>query len=91
MSRLGGILLTILLIYFGYHALAGEQGLSNWRNMQVEAQQLQTELDEINSDIASLKAMIARLEGGELDRDYVEELVHGRLLFAEANEFMLAR
>lgn len=91
MSRLAGVSLSSLLIYFAYHAFAGEQGLSNWRNMQVEAASLKTELDAVKLEIARLEEMVGRLQEQEMDVDFVEELIHDRLIYASQGEFMLAR
>lgn len=91
MSRLAGALLSILLVYFGYHALAGEQGLNEWRQMQLEANKLEAELASVEADIARLETMVERLASSNIDEDYVEELIHDRLIYAHSNEFMLVR
>ena len=91
MSRLAGALLSILLVYFGYHALAGEQGLNEWRRMQVEAQKLEADLAEVEADITRLETMIERLAKSDIDEDYVEELIHDRLIYAHKSELMLVR
>lgn len=90
-SRLAGASLSILLVYFAYHAFAGEQGLGKWRDMQRDAENLRVELEKIENEILEIESRLSRLEGGTLDEDFVEALIHDRLIYAYPGEIVLVR
>ena len=68
------VLPTILIgviLYFSYHALAGEQGLAHWTRLQAQEDDLRQELAKVQANRDALKVSIARLKDDTLDLDYV--------------------
>jgi cell division protein FtsB len=87
------VLPTILIgviLYFSYHALAGEQGLAHWTRLQAQEDDLRHELVKVQADRDALKVSIARLKDDTLDLDYVEEIARTKLSYARADELLVA-
>lgn len=79
-----------LILYFSYHALAGDQGLSAWNGLQAEETQLETELARLEGERAALEKSLARLRDRTLDLDYVEEIARTRLSYVRPDEVLVA-
>lgn len=77
------------MLYFAFHAFAGETGLGTWSDMQADLAEKRATLELLNRDIALLEADIARLTPGSVDPDYVEVLARERLAFVYPNELIL--
>ncbi len=88
-SRLAGAGLTGLILYFAYHAFAGEQGLGRWSDLQREALGLQDELDALQTEIAALERDIVRLTPETADPDFIEALAREKLAFAYPDELIV--
>ncbi len=88
-SRLQALGLTLLVLYFAYHAFAGEQGLGRWTDAQIELQERRIELAAIEQDIDRLKVDIRRLTPGSVDPDYVEAIARDKLAFVYPGEIVL--
>ncbi len=88
-SRLAGFGLSLLVLYFAYHAFAGESGLGRWSDMQVEISEKEKILDDLEAEILHLKRDIARLTPGSIDPDFIEELAREKLAFVYPGEFIL--
>lgn len=88
-SRLAGFGLSLLVLYFAYHAFAGESGLGRWSDMQLEISEKEEVLAELETEIAHLKRDIARLTPGQIDPDFVEELARKKLAFVYPGEIIL--
>ena len=88
-SRLGGFGLSLLVLYFAYHAFAGESGLGRWSDMQVEISKKETILSELEKEISHLKRDISRLTPGSIDPDFMEELAREKLAFVYPGELIL--
>ncbi len=88
-SRSAGAALSALMLYFAYHAFAGEQGLGRWSDMQAEAEALEAELAGIEAEIARLRSDIDRLSPGGVDPDFVEALAREKLAFVYPDELIL--
>jgi cell division protein FtsB len=86
---LPGAICTAIL-YFSYHALAGDQGLAAWTRLQAEERALQAQLDALKAQRASLSVSLVRLRDDTLDLDYVEELARTRLAYARRDEVLVA-
>jgi cell division protein FtsB len=78
------------ILYFSYHALAGEQGLAAWTQLQADQRALEAELEEQKALRAELAASLNRLRDATLDLDYVEELARTRLSYARPDEVLVA-
>jgi len=82
--------LGAVILYFSYHALAGEQGLAAWTRLQEEERELAARLDEITAERQVLEASLARLRDDTLDVDYIEELARTKLSYARPDEILVA-
>ncbi len=83
-------LLGAAILYFSYHALAGEQGLAAWTRLQGEEERLTTQLAELKTQRDALDGSLARLRDATLDLDYVEEIARTKLSFVRADELLVA-
>ena len=88
-SRLQALGLTMLVLYFAYHAFAGEQGLGRWTDAQIELEERRSELARIEKDIERLKVDIRRLTPGSVDPDFVEAIARDKLAFVYPGEIVL--
>jgi cell division protein FtsB len=79
-----------LILYFSYHALAGDQGLPAWTQLQNEEQRLGAEIDRLKADRAILEASLVRLRDRTIDLDYVEEIARTKLSFVRPDELLVA-
>ena len=88
-SRLQALGLSLLVLYFAFHAFAGEKGLGRWTDAQIQLEEKQRELAAIQGDIVRLQEDIRRLTPGSMDRDYVEALARDKLAFVYPGEIVL--
>jgi cell division protein FtsB len=82
--------ICIAIVYFSYHALAGEQGLARWTQLQADEERLHAELDRLKAERARLQVSLARLRDSSLDLDYVEEIARTRMSYARPDELIVA-
>lgn len=88
-SRLQALGLSLLVLYFAYHAFAGEKGLGRWTDSQIELEAKERELAAIQEDIERLQIDIRRLTPGSEDADYIEALARDKLAFVYPGEIVL--
>ncbi len=88
-TRLQALGLSLLVLYFAFHAFAGEKGLGRWTDSQIELEEKQRELAKVEAEIARLKVDIRRLTPGSMDADYVEALARDKLAFVYPGEIVL--
>ena len=88
-SRLQALGLSLLVLYFAFHAFAGEKGLGRWTDAQIRLEEKQRELAAIEAEIVRLQEDIRRLTPGSMDRDYVEALARDKLAFVYPGEIVL--
>ena len=88
-SRLQALGLSLLVLYFAYHAFAGEKGLGRWTDAQIELEAKQHELKLVQKEIDILKVDIRRLTPGSVDPDFVEALARDKLAFVYPGEIVL--
>ena len=88
-SRLEALGLCLVILYFAYHAFAGEKGLGRWTDAQIELQDRKAELAAIDGEIELLRTDIRRLTPGSVDPDYVEALARQKLAFVYPDEVVL--
>ena len=79
-----------LILYFSYHALAGDQGLSAWNGLQSEEVELESRLAELQAERATLEKALERLRDTSMDLDYVEEIARTRLSYVRPDEVLVA-
>lgn len=87
-SRIAGFGLSLLVMYFAYHAFAGESGLGRWSDMQVELSEKEKILSDLETEIMHLKRDITRLTPGSEDPDFFEELAREKLAFVYPGELI---
>ncbi|WP_022695460.1 FtsB family cell division protein [Ponticaulis koreensis] len=75
--------------YLGYHAIAGQQGLSQWSRMQDDVRELEQERSSLVSRRDELSSQIQRLYSDSLDDDLIEELARQKFHFVYPNELIL--
>ena len=88
-SRLEAAGLSLLVLYFAYHAFAGGKGLGRWSDAQMELEDRKTELSQLETDIGRLRTDIRRLTPGSVDPDFVEAMARDKLAFVYPNEIVL--
>jgi cell division protein FtsB len=79
----------VAIVYFSYHALAGEQGLAAWTKLQEKEEQLTAELQRLKTERAALQHSLGKLRDSTIDLDYVEEIARVRLSYARADELIV--
>lgn len=79
-----------LILYFSYHALAGDQGLAAWTELQNEEARLAGEIEKLKTEKATLEASLVRLRDKTIDLDYVEEIARTKLSFVRPDELLVA-
>jgi cell division protein FtsB len=84
-----GMVLLGAISYLSYHAIAGEQGLSQWTRMQESVRKLASERDSLSAEKATLQGQIARLYLESLDDDLLEELARQKFHFVYPGELIL--
>lgn len=84
------VLIAGLILYFSYHALAGDQGLTAWTRLQAQEAQIKSDIDRLRMEKLSLQASLARLRDKTLDLDYVEEIARTKLSFVRPDELLVA-
>ena len=77
------------MLYFAYHAFAGEKGLGRWSDAQLELEDRRAVLGQLEADISRLQTDIRRLTPGSVDPDFVEALARDKLAFVYQNEIVL--
>lgn len=88
-SRLPALGLSLLVLYFAFHAFAGDKGLGRWTDSQIELEQKQRELAAVQAEIERLKIDIRRLTPGSVDKDFVEAIARDKLAFVYPGEVVL--
>jgi cell division protein FtsB len=81
--------MSLTVAYFAYHALAGEQGLGQWTDMQAKLTAKKAELAMLQAENAALQNDIARLKPGQVDPDLVEYLARSELNFVYPDELVI--
>lgn len=79
-----------LILYFSYHALAGDQGLARWTELQGEQDKLQAQIVQLKAERDVLEASLMRLRDKTMDLDYVEEIARTKLSYVRPDEVLVA-
>lgn len=88
-SRFEAVGLSLLVLYFAYHAFAGEKGLGRWSDAQMELEDRKAVLVDLEQELARLETDIRRLTPGSVDPDFVEAMARDKLAFVYPNEIVL--
>ncbi len=79
-----------LLVYFCYHALAGDQGLAAWAELQKQEEALETQLADLEIRRDEIQAALVRLRDPTMDLDYVEEIARTQLSYVRPDELLVS-
>jgi len=82
--------LGVVILYFSYHALAGDQGLAQWTKLQDRETELQQQLVQLTAERDTLDKALGRLRDETIDLDYVEEIARTKLSYVRADELLIA-
>jgi cell division protein FtsB len=81
---------TLILAYFGYHALHGSYGFLAWIDTSRDLEAARQELAKLSAERQRLEADVAAFQPDLLDRDLLEEQL--RLLgYVRPNEVIILR
>ena len=81
---------TLILAYFGYHALHGSYGFLAWIDTSRDLEVARQELAKLSAERQRLEADVAAFQPDLLDRDLLEEQL--RLLgYVRPNEVIILR
>ncbi len=82
--------LGAVIVYFSYHALAGEQGLAQWTELQGEEERLKAELATLEAQRDEMQISLERLRDATLDSDYLEEVARTKLSYVRSDELIIS-
>ena len=77
------------IAYFGYHAVAGERGISDWFEEAREMERLEARHRLNAARIATWEHRVSRLRDDSLDRDLLDERARHTLGFAHPDEIVV--
>ena len=83
-------LLGALILYFSYWALAGDQGLARWTELQGEEERLMAEIERLKTERDVLATSLKRLRDQTMDLDYIEEIARTKLSYVRPDEVLVA-
>ncbi len=85
------LVLAMLIAYFGYHAMNGNQGVYNHARVQIQIAAVEAELAETRAQRQRMEDRVARLDErtSAVDVDYLEERARAVLRFAHPSEIVV--
>jgi cell division protein FtsB len=83
-------LLGALILYFSYWALAGDQGLARWTELQGKEEDLTAEIERLKAERDALALSLVRLRDQTLDLDYIEEIARTKMSYVRPDEVLVA-
>lgn len=88
-SALWPIIGALLLAYFSYHMVQGQQGVLSLMQLQTKVEKAETLHASLQSERGELEARVALLRPDNLDPDMIEERARVMLNFAHPNEIVI--
>jgi len=88
-SRLALAALSALILYFAFHAFAGEQRLGAWSDLQSEIAELERRKAALEAERARLASDIARLDPVTPDESFIEGLARQDLGYVRPDEIAI--
>jgi cell division protein FtsB len=85
------LVVTALVLYFGYFAVYGKHGLVNWIRLNHEIELKQAELDAVREDRQALEHRVRLLRPESVDPDLLEEQARARLGLSEPDEVVILK
>jgi cell division protein FtsB len=81
----------MLLAYFTFNAVGGDQGLRKWAALNIELENRQSDLQTIRSERERLEHQVALLRPESLDPDLLDERARASLGIARPEELTIYR
>jgi cell division protein FtsB len=85
------LVIMALVLYFGYFAIYGKNGLVNWVRLQSEIALKQGELDRTRAERAALEHRVRLLRPESVDPDLLEEQARARLGLSQGDEVVILK
>jgi cell division protein FtsB len=85
------LVVTALVLYFGYFAVYGKHGLVNWIRLNHEIEMKQSELDSVRAERQALEHRVRLLRPESVDPDLLEEQARARLGLSEPDEVVILK
>jgi cell division protein FtsB len=83
------ILIGVLIVYFGFHALTGDRGLLTAGQRDDTLTQRTVELKQIKTERMDLEARAQLLRDSSLSADLLEERARSLLGFADPKDYVI--
>jgi cell division protein FtsB len=81
--------LSLLIVYFGFHAFTGERGLLSSGQRDATLAAKQAELAKVRAERQDLEARAKLLRDTSLSADLLEERARSLLGFAHPNDYVI--
>jgi cell division protein FtsB len=78
--------IAIMIVYFSYHALSGDQSVSKWIAYRQAESQAQAQLALLETRRQTLDAQNQMLRNQSLDLDYLDERVRATLSYVHPDD-----
>lgn len=78
-----------LLVYFGYHAVQGDNGLFSYLRLKQQLQAQELQVAEIAATRQALEHRVHLMRPSSVDPDILDEQVRATLGFARADEVII--
>lgn len=88
-GRIVPVSCTLLMVYFGYHAIQGDRGLLSWIKFSDELAEARIVLEVTADERAGLERKVALLRPDGLDPDMLDERARYMLSLARADEVVI--
>jgi cell division protein FtsB len=82
----GPVLGTTLVVYFSYHLVQGDRGLTAWMHLSQEIRQAQATLAQVDAEKQALDRRVGLLRPQHLDRDMLDERARATLNLVAPDE-----
>ena len=82
-------LLIVTLLYFVYHAIAGENGYRSYLTIKQQVELRQTELQALTHKLNDLKQKVTLLSNDSLDSDMLEERCMAMLNYSYSDDIII--
>ncbi|WFP61008.1 septum formation initiator family protein [Mesorhizobium sp. WSM4904] len=82
-------LCVLFLAYFGFHAYHGEFGIYSKYRLQVQAAELQAQLDTVKARRVDLERRVQLMHEGTLEKDMLDEQARKALNLSQPDEITI--
>ncbi len=89
-GRWPAVVVTVILAYFGYHALHGQYGFLAWIDTSRDLKAARLELAQLKGERALLQRDVQAFQRDSIDRDLLEEELR-KLGYVKPNEVIILR